>query len=261
METPFDKLRHEYSDASEYWSARELYKLLGYSSWAGFTRAIEKAEIACQNSGYLVDDHFYYVKKVTVTKTGRKRSNLDVHLSRYACYLVIENADPAKPAVALGQTYFASAARKLELEAGRKLVSLHDELRLADTALSETVATNAGIMHSEDFSIFMDHGYSGLYGGETAADIRRRKGMVEGEDITEKMTRRELAVNLFRSTQAESAIEKAGRIDRENANQLHKRIGRMVRENIIDMGNEPPEKFPNPPESIPEIKRKLLESE
>jgi len=187
--SPFEAIRKEAEDGSEYWNARELAKILGYTQYNKFTNAITKAEEACKNSGQAVSDHFTHVSEMVTIGSGAKRKFDTAFLSRYACYLIVQNADPSKPIVALGQTYFAVQTRRQEL--GDELAALpEDQLRLLrrsqmniyNSQLAQA-ANVAGVVEPIDFAIFTDHGYKGLYGGLGAKDIHSRKGLKKSQQI------------------------------------------------------------------------------
>ena len=184
--SPFEQIRRLSDDGHEYWSARDFMVVLGYAKWQRFREAIERALVACQKSGQNPADHFTGAgKMITVGKGGRRKVE-DFHLSRYACYLIIQNADPSKEIVALGQTYFAVQTRRQEyadagkvlenLSEDQKRLVLRDELSTHNTKLA-AAAQGAGVITSRDFAIFQDHGYMGLYGGLRAKDIHERKGL------------------------------------------------------------------------------------
>src|SRR6266567_1942197 len=189
--SPFDAIRQQAEDGSEYWSARQLYKLLGYSRWEKFQYALEQAKKACENSGQAVSDHFHLEVQLIKAGKGAKRSLEDYQLSRYACYLIIQNADPSKPIVALGQTYFAVQTRRQELADQLALSSLPEdqkrliyrsEMAIFNAKLAEA-AQLAGVITASDFAIFQDHGYMGLYGGLKSKDIHARKGLKKQQHI------------------------------------------------------------------------------
>jgi DNA-damage-inducible protein D len=182
--SPFDRIKHTTDDRTDYWSARELMPILGYSGWQRFSAVIAKAKMACENSGYAVSDHFNATVKMIELGKGARREVEDVLLSRYACYLVVQNGDPNKPIIALGQTYFAERTYHDEqmqdalaglTEAQRRLF-LRGEVADANVQLAAT-AYDAGVLTSRDFAVFQDHGYMGLYGGEHSRDIHARKGV------------------------------------------------------------------------------------
>jgi DNA-damage-inducible protein D len=207
----FESLRHINEDGNEYWQARQLSKVLEYSEYRHFLPVIEKAKEACVQSGNRVEDHFEDILEMVDIGSGAKRSVPDVRLSRYACYLIVQNGDPTKPVIANGQTYFAVQTRRQELaddarfaqlsEDERRLM-LRDELTQHNKALTAT-AKDAGVETSLDYAIFQDHGYRGLYGGLGARDIHARKGLKKSQKILDHMGSTELAANLFRATQTE----------------------------------------------------------
>lgn len=258
----FERIRHETDDGGEYWSARELARVLGYSGWQRFHTVIERAQAACENSGQPLEDHFNASVKMVALGSAAERQILDFHLSRYACYLVVQNGDPAKPIIALGQTYFAVQTRRAEI--ADELAELtEDQKRLYTRAqLAEhnkqlaAAASEAGVITPRDFAIFQDHGYRGLYGGETAKDIAARKGLKRGEAILDHMNSEELAANLFRATQAEAKLRREGIQGKEAANCAHHQVGAAVRRFIIEeLGGTPPEQLPTPAKSINALKR------
>ncbi|HKV82925.1 MAG TPA: DNA damage-inducible protein D [Ktedonobacterales bacterium] len=272
--SPFEAIRHTDESAGEYWSARELGPMLGYSRWQRFQPIIAKAETACETSGYTVSDHFTHVGNMVTLGSGAQREIGDVHLSRYACYLIVQNGDPEKPVIAAGQTYFAVQTRRQELadeqrdeldgltEAQKRLfvrVQVTEHNRL----LHDTVA-GAGVITARDFATFENHGYRGLYGGETARMIHERKGLAPGERILDWMNSTELAANLFRATQTEEKIRREGIAGKESANATHQAVGREVRETIRRLGGVMPEDQPTPERSIRQLQRqeqKRIESE
>ncbi len=260
--SPFEAIREEAEDGSEYWSARDLAKILGYARWDKFKNAIERAEEACQNSGQAVADHFSHLGKMINLGKGAKRSVDDVLLSRYACYLIVQNADPSKPIVALGQTYFAVQTRRQEL--ADEIAALpEDQLRLLRRAqmsiYNSQLARSAqysGIVESIDFAIFQDHGYMGLYGGLRAKDIHARKGLKKSQEILDYMGSDELAANIFRASQTKQKLEREQIQGKEKANQTHYEVGKKVRQTIDELGGTLPENLPTPTESIQQLQRK-----
>jgi DNA-damage-inducible protein D len=262
--SPFVGIRQEDDAGGEYWSARDLAGVLGYANWQNFAKVIKQAQTACENSGQAVSDHFIDVSKMVTLGSGARRAVRDWHLSRYACYLVVQNADPDKPIVALGQTYFAVQTRRAELgdelaglsEAERRIYT-REQLAEHNRKLADA-ARAAGVIAPHDFAIFQDHGYRGMYGGETARDIAARKGLRKGEKILDHMGSTELAANLFRATQAEDALRREGITDKTAANLKHYEVGAIVRRVIIeDLGGTPPEQLPTPPESIQQVRRRV----
>src|SRR6266487_6239608 len=234
--SPFDGIRHEDERGKEYWSARELGKLLGYGEYRKFKNAIEKAEEACKNSDQAVADHFVHVGGMIEVGKGARRKVQDVHLTRYACYLLVENADPSKPIVALGQAYFAVQTRRQEIT--DELAALpEDQLRLLrrsqmniyNSQLAQA-AQLAGVVEPIDFAVFTDHGYKGLYGGLGAKDIHARKGLKKNQQILDYMGSDELATNIFRASQTKQKLEREQIKGKENANRTHHEVGRKVRQ-------------------------------
>ena len=260
--SPFARIRHEDEQGGEYWSARDLAEVLGYPRWQKFQEVIKRAMQACENSGFAPADHFTRVGKMIALGKGGQREIEDWHLKRYACYLVIENGDPSKPIVALGQTYFAVRTREAELAdelAGlteeQRRQRLRPEMAAHNTALTTTLQANiVGPLTAKDFALFHDHGYRGLYNGETARDIADRKGVKPGT-ILDWMGSEELAANLFRATQAEAKLRREGITDKSEANRAHLDVGRKVRQTIAELGGTMPEDLPTPTQSVQQLQR------
>ncbi|HYK85842.1 MAG TPA: DNA damage-inducible protein D [Ktedonobacteraceae bacterium] len=260
--SPFEAIRRESSEYGEYWSARELYKLLGYSRWEKFKIAIERAEEACKDTGQAVSDHFHLEVKMVTLGSGAKRKVEDIFLSRYACYLTLQNADPSgKPIVGLAQSYFAVQTRRQEL--ADELAELpEDQLRLMrrsqmsvlNNQLAEA-AQHAGVIRPTDFAIFQDHGYMGLYGGLKAKDIHARKNLRRNQEILDWMNSDELAANAFRASLAKQKIELEQIQGKESANQAHHQMGKLVRDTIKEAGATLPEEMPKPTLSIQQLQR------
>ena len=260
--SPFESIRRTDDEGHEYWSARDLSKVLGYTEWRNFKSAIEKARIACENSNHEPSDHFVETNNMIETGKGAHREVEDVLLSRYACYLIVQNADPSKEIVALGQTYFAVQTRRAEM-ADDELAGLTDDQKrlyvraqLAEhNRLLATAASDAGVVTSRDFAIFQDHGYMGLYGGLKARDIHARKGLKKSQQILDHMGSTELAANLFRATQTEEKLRRENIQGKTTANQTHFAVGRKVRQTIEELGGTMPEDLPTPPKSIQQVER------
>ncbi len=260
--SPFEAIRRVNDDGTEYWSARDLSKILGYALWQKFKNVVEKAQEACQNSGQGVSDHFIQVDKMIKAGKGAKRHIEDIHLSRYACYLIVQNADPSKPIVALGQTYFAVQTRRQELadaldalpEDQKRLV-LRSEMTIFNSQLAEA-AQQAGVFVAKDFAIFQDHGYIGLYGGLRAKDIHMRKSLNKNQEILDYMGSEELADNIFRAAQTDAKLRREKITGREQANRTHHEVGRKVRQTIKELGGTMPEDLPTPEESIQQLQQK-----
>jgi len=255
--TPFEKIRRTNPAVNEYWSSRDFARVLGYVNYRRFLAVIEKARTACFNSGQRVEDHFVGIDEMVAIGSGAQRSIPTVMMSRYACYLVIQNADPSKEIVAVGQTYFAVQTRRQEINDGKeeaqRRLTIRSELRTHNSQLADA-AKAAGVIEALDYAIFQNHGYMGLYGGLAAQDIHRRKGLKQGQQILDHMGSTELAANLFRATQAEEKLRREKVLGKANANQAHREVGAKVRQTIKELGGTMPEHLPAV-ESI-----KLLES-
>ncbi len=260
--SPFEQIRRQNEEGDEYWSARDLARLLGYTEYNKFKNAITKAQTACENSGQPIADHFAQVSDMVQIGSGARRRLQDYHLSRYACYLIVQNADPSKDIVALGQTYFALQTRRQEQSDALDGLS-EDQRRLyRRTQLSEhnrqlyDAAQDAGVVRPRDFAVFTDEGYKGLYGGLRSRDIHARKSLKKGQQIADHMNSEELASNIFRAAQTEAKLRREGITGKENANQTHFEVGRAVRKTIEELGGTMPEQLSTPGESIKEVEAK-----
>jgi DNA-damage-inducible protein D len=234
--TPFEQIKYE-DEIGTWWSARELMPVLEYTEWRNFMGVIAKAITACLQSGQESDHHFVDATKMVQIGSGATRMVQDIQLSRYACYLVVQNADPDKPVVALGQTYFAVQTRAAELTEEQQRIELRDRMASMNKSLAEA-AWNAGIKTGMEFAIFTDHGYMGLYDGLQENDIHARKNLKKSQTILDWMGNEELAANLFKSTQADAAIRRDPAAD---ANLVHHQIGAEVRATIKRIGGTMPE--------------------
>ncbi|WP_028081149.1 DNA damage-inducible protein D [Solimonas soli] len=257
----FDGIRQADESGNEYWSARELAKVLEYSEYRHFLPVIERARLACQTSGQKVADHFEDVLGMVEIGSGALRPVEDVRLSRYACYLIVQNGDPSKPVIANGQTYFAIQTRRQELADDKTFAQLsEDEKRLAirnELAMHNkhlaAAAKDAGVDTPLDYAIFQDHGYKGLYGGLGAKDIQAHKGLKKSQKILDHMGSTELAANLFRATQTEEKLRREQVRGKLQANQTHLEVGRKVRQTIRELGGTMPENLPAPDKSIQQL--------
>ena len=245
--TPFEEIRKTTESGFDYWTGRDLAQVLGYVDYRNFEIVLQKAKRACFNSSMRVDDHFVEFNEMVSIGSSAHRERKNIKLSRYACYLIIQNADPGKTIVAHGQTYFAIQTRKQELadesiEKSRRL-QLRDELKIHNERLAG-VAKTAGVIQPVDYAIFQNHGYMGLYGGLTAQDIHQKKGLKKSQKILDHMGSTELAANLFRATQAEEKIKREKIVGKQNANAAHHEVGMKVRKTIQEIGGTMPENLP-----------------
>lgn len=256
----FESIRHE-DEGAEYWLARQLAPVLGYEKYDNFLQVVKKARIACAQAGLEEIDHFADVGKMVEIGSGARREVADVRLSRYACYLIVQNGDPSKPVIAAGQTYFAVQTRRQEIQDDPSFASLsEDDRRLMlrremaqhNTALA-SAARQAGVETGLDYAIFQDHGYRGLYGGRTMRDIHALKGLKKSQKILDHMGSTELAANLFRATQAEEKLKRDGARTKAQANDIHHAVGKKVRGTIAELGGVMPEHLPTPDTSIRQL--------
>lgn len=260
-ESLFESIRHVNEYGQEFWYARELQVALEYKQWRRFCNAVDKAKEACANSGNSVSDHFADIGKMVNIGSGAGREIDDIELSRYACYLIVQNGDPRKKVIALGQSYFAIKTRQQELienydslSEDSKRLAIRNEMKAHNKSLAEA-AKQAGVTEPVDYAIFQNKGYQGLYGGLTKNDIHRRKGLKKSQDILDHMGSTELAANLFRATQTDEKLRNENIVGKEAANRTHYEVGKKVRETIKDLGGTMPENLPTPNKSIKQIER------
>jgi DNA-damage-inducible protein D len=252
-QTIFEQIKRNGPDKTEYWTARDLSKVLEYSEYRHFKPVIDRAKEACKNSGYMVADHFEDILGMVSIGSQAEREIEDIKLSRYACYLIVQNADPAKEIVALGQTYFAVQTRLQEIQQMKsyqqlnteeeKRIFLRKEMADHNKHLAEA-AKGAGVIEPIDYAIFQNHGYMGLYGGLDARGIHKRKGLKKSENILDHMGSTELAANLFRATQTEEKLKRENIKGKQKANQTHFEVGKKVRKTIQELGGTMPESLP-----------------
>ena len=260
----FEDIKHIDEDGAEFWYARELMQVLSYKDWRYFDAVIEKAKIACKNSEISNIDHFVVSNKMVEIGSGAKREQKDYRLTRYACYLIAQNANPRLKIVALAQTYFAVQTRKQEISEKEYSMLTEDERRFYQRDLTRKgnyllnqAAKNAGV---KNFDKFHNSGYRGLYDGETANDIAKRKGLRYREDILDNMCSEELAANLFRITQTESKLKKDNISSEKEANKTHYKIGKNIREVIAKNGGTMPEDLPTPKKSLKQLEKENKKS-
>ena len=258
-ETIFESIKHVDEDGNEYWYARELQKVLEYKRWDKFYNVIESAQVACSISNNNVLDHFSQVGKMVDIGSNTSRNIVDYKLSRYACYLIAQNGDSRKKVIALAQTYFAIQTRKQELLEEEYNSLTEDEKRFYQRDLTKKgnyslnqTAKKAGV---KNFDKFHNAGYKGLYNGETANDIAKRKGLRYREDILDNMGSEELAANLFRITQTDAKLKRDNVDNEYTANSVHFEVGKKVRNTIKELGGTMPENLPTPDKSLKELEK------
>ena len=259
----FEQIKQTDENGNEYWAARQLAKVLEYTDFRNFSAVITKAKEACTNSGQLIKNHLVDFNEMVPIGSGAYRQMESVKLSRYACYLVVQNADPGKEVVALGQTYFAVQTRVQEIQQmdaynqlnseNEKRLFLRNELAKHNTQLA-AAAKQAGVVESIDYAIFQNHGYMGLYGGLDAKGIHTKKRLKKSQQILDHMGSTELAANLFRATQTEEKLRKENIKGKQKANQTHLEVGKKVRQTIKELGGTMPENLPTA-DSIKEIEK------
>ena len=255
-EEVFENLKHVDEFGNEYWEARELQQVLGYKEWRYFSAVIEKAQVACSKSNNNINFNFGVNTKIVKTGVSSK-TIIDYKLSRYACYLIVQNANPKLKTVALGQTYFAVQTRRMELKEEEYNLLTEDEKRLYRRKQTKDgnkilykIAKEKGV---QNFDKFTNAGYKGLYNGETADDIAKRKGLRYREDILDNMGSVELGANIFRITQTEALLGKQKEPNEQIATNTHCKVGKTVRKAIEELGGTMPENLPTPEKSIKEL--------
>ncbi len=260
-EKVFEDIKHITDDGIEFWYGRELQKVLEYADWRNFSTVIKKAKVACENSGSKVLDHFVDISNMVELGSGAQREIQDIILSRYACYLIVQNADPRKEIIALGQTYFAVKTREREIEENfeglteeQQRLAVRNELKSHNKSLAEA-AQMAGINKGIEYAIFQNKGYEGLYGGLKAKDIHKRKKLKKREEILDHMGSTELAANLFRATQTDDKLRRENIKGKAKANKTHHDVGAKVRQTIKELGGTMPEELPTPGKSIKQIEK------
>ena len=260
----FESIKHVRTDGSEYWSARELAPALEYVQWRNFTSVLKRAMIACENSGHSVLDDFAEVSKI-VEAGAAKKPIKDYELTRYACYLIVQNGDPRKEVIALGQTYFAIQTYRQELadhynqlDEDRRRLVIRGDIKQWNQLRAET-AHDAGVISNEEFAIFQNAGYMGLYGGLDVDDIHARKELKVGQKILDYMGSTELIANLFRISQTEEKLRKDKIQGADKATKTYYAVGKEVRAAIKKIGGTMPEDLPTPDKSIQQIEKEQME--
>lgn len=261
QEIIFENIKKINEYGEEFWYARDLQKVLDYTQWRNFKVVIDKAEKACENSNNDIEDHFADVSKMVRLGSGSEREIDDLMLSRYACYLIVQNGDSRKKVIALGQTYFAVKTRQQELidnydtlSEEQKRLAIRNEMKNHNKSLAEA-ADMAGVKTSLEYAIFQNHGYMGLYGGMKVKDIHKKKGLKKSQKILDHMGSTELAANLFRATQTDEKLRREKIKGKEKANKTHYEVGKKVRKTIEELGGRMPEDLPTPKKSIKQIEK------
>lgn len=260
-EQTFESIKHINEYGQEFWYARELARVLEYKDFRNFEQSIFKAMDACKNSGYDIADHFGDATEMVEIGLGAQRGFPSYTLSRYACYLTVMNGDPRKEVIAVGQTYFAVKTRQQELvenydqlSEDQKRLAIRHEMTEHNKSLADA-AKMAGVETPQEYAIFQNYGYMGLYGGLKAADIKARKGLKKNQNILDHMGSTELAANLFRATQTDEKIRRENIHGKAAANRTHLEVGKKVRQTIKDLGGTMPEDLPTPEKSIKQLER------
>lgn len=260
----FEDIKHTTETGSEFWYARELAPVLEYTEWRNFSKVVDKGMLACKNSGFAIADHFVEVNKMVALGSGSQRNIKDYMLSRYACYLIMQNGDPWKEVIAIGQTYFAIQTRRQEiadafnqLDEDNKRLVIRGEVKSWNSMLADA-AHRAGITEQIEYAEFQNAEYMGLYGGLRVSDIHARKGLAPEEKILDHMGSEELGANLFRITQTEAKMRRDDPQGLDDASAIHYTVGREVRETIEKIGGTMPEDLPVPEKSISQIEREQL---
>lgn len=260
----FEEIKQIDENGSEFWFARDLQKVLDYSKWENFSKVIDRAMLACKNSDFILGEHFPEVRKTLEMPNSATKSIIDYKLTRYACYLIVQNGDPRKEIIAVGQTYFAIQTRRQELadtfnqlDENNKRLVVRGNIKQWNQLLAEA-AHNAGVITDDEFAIFQNSGYMGLYGGLTVTDIHKKKGLKASEKILDFMGSTELIANLFRISQTEEKLKLEKAEIASDANEIHFKIAEKIRKAMIDMGTTLPENLPVPEKSIQIIEREEI---
>ncbi|MEK7607254.1 MAG: DNA damage-inducible protein D [Patescibacteria group bacterium] len=258
-ENQFEAIKRFDNNNREYWSSRDLARVLEYPDYRKFLNVIDKAKVACENSGEVIHNHFVHMDEMVQIGSGAKRPIDTIYLSRYACYLIVQNSDPTKVVVAKGQTYFAIQTRRQEkadnLIEDNNRVFLREEMKKHNTNLMKT-ASSVGV---ESYAIFQNAGYKGLYGGLTMQDIHTRKRLKKSQKILDHMNSEELAANLFRATQTDAKIKRENIKGQTSASLAHLEVGQRVRSTISSLGGTMPEELPTP-DAIGKAKTRIKKS-
>jgi DNA-damage-inducible protein D len=247
VKTALDAKMNVTSKGFPFWYGRDVMAILAYENWDNFKNIVEKAVVACNNSGKFSNNHFLEIKEMVDIGSGAKRARENFVLSKYACYLIAMNGDTGKPEVATAQSYFAIQTTQREVEQslneGQRRLLLRNRVKDANRKLSDAAKT-AGV---QNFAFFQDAGYKGLYGDIGLKVVRSRKGIPANEDFLDCIDREELAANEFRITQTEAKLRRENILGEQKANQTHYEVGRKVRKTIEEIGGTMPEELPAAP--------------
>ena len=261
----FESIKHIDEFGVEFWYARELQKVLEYKEWRKFEGVIERAKLACKNSNISELEHFVGADKLSKRNNNAVIAIKDYKLTRYACYLIAQNGDSRKKVIALAQTYFAVQTRKQEISQKEYSLLTEDEKRFYQRDLTRKgnyslnkAAKNAGV---KNFDRFHNSGYKGLYNGETANDIAKRKGLRYREDILDNMGSEELIANLFRNSQTEQKLKRDNVKTEKDANETHYEVGSKIRKTIEELGGTMPEDLPTPEKSLKQLEKEKKKQE
>jgi len=253
---PFEKIKQVDENGVDFWYARDLAVILQYAEWRNFEKVLDRAELACKNSGMKVSENFVDINKVVELGSSATKLVKDYRLTRYACYLIVQNGDPRKEVIAVGQTYFAIQTRRQELadafnqlDENNKRLVVRGNIKQWNQLLAEA-AYKAGVIDEEEFAVFQNSGYMGLYGGMTVSDIHKMKGLKKGEKIFDFMGSTELIANLFRISQTEEKLKIDNVSTANEANVVHYQIAKKIRDAMVEMGTTLPENLPTPEKSI-----------
>ena len=261
-EETFEDIKHIDEEGTEFWYARELAKTLEYTDWRNFVKVINKAKEACVKSANNLDEHLVEVNRVLKVGNNAEMEVYDFKLTRYMCYLIVQNADSSKEVVALDQTYFAIQTRRqelldeeiLSLSENEKRLKLRGQVKDGNKLLSDTVY-EIGARTNKEFAKFHNEGYKGLYGGEGVNQIRERKGLKKSDNVLDYMGSTELAANWFRITQTDEALKSETVDNLNDANKMHKKVGKEVRKTMIRISGKKPEDLPTPSKSIKQLEK------
>ena len=261
----FEQIKQSDEQGNEFWNSREFAKIIEYTDYRNFLKVVDKAIEACKHSGNNPNNHIVEFNDMVEIGSGAKRPAKSLKLSRYACYLIVQNADPSKEVVAQGQTYFAVQTRLQEIKQmdeynvldteDEKRFFLRNELKKHNIQLAEAAHT-AGVITNIDYAVFQNHGYMGLYGGLDAKGIHLQKGLKKSQKILDHMGSTELAANLFRATQTEEKLKREKVKGKNKANKTHYEVGKKVRKTIEELGGTMPENLPAT-DSIKKVERKI----